>query len=126
MSTYNEPLRPLEFLISEANGQLSREQVTLLASQGDLLPGTVMAKITATGKYVPYDDDANGTTPGIGIAAGILAYPAANSASDQLVTIIARQAEVKNALLQWEASNDSTEKAAAITELAALGIIARS
>lgn len=46
MATYNEPARPLEFLSSEAPGQLSREQVTLAASQGDLVPGTVLAKRT--------------------------------------------------------------------------------
>jgi len=126
MATYTEPVRPLEFLISEANGQLSREKVTLLAAQGDLLPGMVLAKITASGKYVPYDDDANGTTPGIGVAAGILCYPAPNNAADQSVTIIARNSEVKNALLQWEASNDSTEKAAAVVDLAAVNIIVRS
>lgn len=122
MTTYNEPIRPLEFLISEANGHLSREQVTLLAAQGDLLAGTVMAKVTATGKYIPYDDDLNGTTAGAGIAAGILCYPAANNAADQIVTIIARQAEVRLAMLQWEASNDAGEKTAGLVELNALGI----
>lgn len=125
MATFNEPVRGLEFLISEANGQLSREQVTLTASQGALLPGTVMAKVTGTGNYVPYDDDANGATPGTGVAAGILCYAAPDSASTQIVTIIARQAEVKSSMLVWEASNDAGEKTAALAELAALGIIAR-
>jgi hypothetical protein len=44
MTSYTEPVRPLEFLVSEANGQLSREQVTLAKSLGDLVPGTVLAK----------------------------------------------------------------------------------
>jgi hypothetical protein len=127
MTTYTEPLRPLEFLISEdlGAGQRSRSQETLTASQGALLPGTVMAKVTSTGHLVPYDDDANGTTAGVGIAVGILCYPAENSASTQLVTIIARDAVVQSDLLQWEASNDNTEKAAALAELLALGIVAR-
>lgn len=126
MASYSEPVWPLEFLISEANGQRSREQVTLLAAQGDLVPGTVLAKVTATGKYVPYDDDANGTTAGVGIAAGILCYAAPNNAADQQVTIIARDAEIKSAALTWEASNDSTEKAAGLADLASIGIIART
>lgn len=125
MTTYTEPLRPLEFLISEANGQRSREKATLTASQGALLPGTVMARVTATGNLVPYDDDANGATPGTGIAVGILCYPVDNVAATQEVTIIARHAEVQSDLLQWEASNDNTEKAAALAELLALGIVAR-
>lgn len=125
MATYTEPQLPLEFLLSEANGQRSREQVTLTASQGALPAGMVMARVTATGNYVPYDDDANAGTPGSGVALGILAYPAENSASTQQVTIIARDAEVKTAALRWEASNDGTEQTAGIADLAAVGIIAR-
>lgn len=49
MTTYTEPMRPLEFLVSEASGQLSRESVTLAASQGALVPGTVLGKITKAG-----------------------------------------------------------------------------
>lgn len=126
MATYNEPARPLEFLISEANGQRSREQVTLTASQGDLVPGTVLAKVTATGNYVPYDDDANAGTPGAGVALAILCYAAPNSASTQAITVIARDAEVYASELTWEASNDTTEKNAGIADLAAVGIIVRA
>lgn len=126
MATYNEPIRPLEFLYSEANGQRSRDTVTLTASQGALVAGTVLAKITATGHYAPYDDDANGATAGIGVALAILAYDAPNSASTQSITVIARDAEVKASALTWEASNDGTEKTAGIADLAAVGIIVRT
>lgn len=44
MATYNEPLRPLEFLVSEANGQRSREQVTLAAHDAKIEPGTVLGR----------------------------------------------------------------------------------
>jgi len=44
MTSYAEPARPLEFLVSEANGQLSRESVSLAPSLGALVPGTVLAK----------------------------------------------------------------------------------
>lgn len=126
MTTYNEPLRPFEFLVSEANGHRSREIATLTAAQGDLQPGTVMARVTATGNLVPYDDDANVGVPGTGIAVGILCYGAPNNAATQAVTIIARDAEIDTNMLQWEASNDQTEKNAALAELLALGIVARS
>lgn len=126
MASYSEPIYPLEFLISEANGRRSREKVTLTASQGDLVPGTVLAKITATGNYAPYDDDANGATAGIGVALAILCYAAPNSGSTQEITVIARDAEVKSAALTWEASNDGTEKTAGIADLAAVGIIVRT
>ena len=125
MSTYTEPMRPLEFLVSEANGRRSREQVTLTAAQGDLVAGMVLAKVTATGNYVPYDDDNNTAVPGSGVAAGVLAYGVSNSASTQLVTIIARDAEVQASLLAWEASNDSTEIANGKADLATAGIVCR-
>ena len=125
MTTYTEAARGLEFLLWEQEEGYSREKVTLTASQGALLAGTVMAKVTGTGNYVPYDDDANGTTAGVGIAAGILCYDTANSGSTQSIVIIARQAIVKNDLLVWEASNDAGEKAAAVVELTALGILVR-
>jgi hypothetical protein len=51
MATYNEPLRPLEFLISEANGQRSREKVTLAPHTAKLEPGTVLGR-RSTGAVV--------------------------------------------------------------------------
>lgn len=105
MTTYNEPDRALDFLLSEANGNLSREQVTLAASQGALVPGAVLAKTTSNSQYVVYDN-ASGTA-GINVADAILCYAAANSGSTQLVTVIERLAEVDSSLLGW-ASNDST------------------
>lgn len=125
MATYTEPVRPLEFLLWEEEEGYSREEVTLTASQPALTAGTVMAKVTATGNYVAYDDDANAGTPGTGIAAGVLCYDAPVSGSTQKVVIIARQAIVKSASLVWEASNDAGEKTAGIAELVALGILVR-
>lgn len=126
MATYTEARRPMEFLAWMIDPDYSLDEVTLTASQGALLAGTVMAKVTGTGNYVPYDDDANGTTAGVGIAAGILCYDTANSGSTQKVVIVARGAIVKDALLVWEASNDAGEKAAAVAELTALGIVVRT
>lgn len=126
MAVYNEPLRPQEFLTYAVwDGHYSFEEVTLTAAQGELQPGTVMAKVTATGNWVPYDDDANAGTPGAGIAAGVLVYGAANNVATQKVLMLVRHAVVKSALLQWEGSNDAGEKTAALADLLALGIVAR-
>jgi len=73
MATYNEPVRPLEFLISEANGQLSREQVTLAASQGALVAGTVLGKKTKAGTASAAafsGNTGNGTMGSITVGAG--------------------------------------------------------
>ena len=65
-----------EFIISEANGTRSREVVTVAAAAAALPAGTVLGKITASGKYVAYSDAASDGTE---TAAGVL-Y-AANAAS---------------------------------------------
>lgn len=73
MSTYNEPSRSLEFLTSEAPGQLSREQVTLAASQGALSPGAVLGKITKAGTASASafaGNTGNGTMGSITVSAG--------------------------------------------------------
>jgi Bacteriophage lambda head decoration protein D len=45
-----------EFVLSEANGFLSREEVTVTLQPTVTKSGTVMSQLTATGKWVPYDD----------------------------------------------------------------------
>lgn len=116
MASYTESGLPLEFLLSTGNGDISFEQVTLTASQGDLAPGRVLAKVTGTGNYVPYDN-ASGTA-GIGTADAILCYAAANSGSTQAITVVKRFATVKAAALGW-GSNDSTGITAGTADLAA-------
>lgn len=47
MTTYTEPMRPFEALLSEAPGTLSREKVTIITGAGVLPAGTVLGKQTA-------------------------------------------------------------------------------
>ena len=104
-----------EFLLSEGNGEISREQVTIAAAAGAMVAGTVVGKITASGKYKEYS---NAASDGTEVAAGVLYAPVADSASDQKAVIIARNAEVMTSLLTGA---DTAGKA----DLAALGIICR-
>lgn len=131
MATYAEPNRNYAFLLSEANGTLSRERVTLLqdaANSQPVVAGTVLGMITASGKYTPYDDAAAGLV-GVGatVAAAILAETvdkAAIAAGDVTVSIIRRLAEVKESELTWHTLADATAKAAAKTALAGTNMIA--
>jgi hypothetical protein len=123
MTTYNEPARALEFLVSEANGHRSRDQVTLAASQGALVPGTVLAKPDASANYVVYDN-ASGTA-GVNVAKAILCYPADDSAGTQLVSVISNDAEVQGALLDW-GDNDGAGITAGTADLLAAGIKIRA
>lgn len=116
------------YLVSEANGTRSRDVVTL-AQGHNCQPGTVLSKVTATGKYVPVDPT-NGTgegeTPdGSHIAVVVLFAAVDATAGDKPAVITARDAEVEAAALIWPAAITPTQKTAALGQLAAVGIVAR-
>jgi hypothetical protein len=52
MTVLLEARHPGEFLMTEANGQRSRETITIASGAGIIAPGTVLGKVTASGKYV--------------------------------------------------------------------------
>jgi len=117
-----ETNRAGEFIISEGNGTYSREAITVVSGQ-NLAAGTVVGKITASGKYTAYDDDLSAGTGDA--AAGILYAAVDASGGDAPGVIICRQAEVADSLLVWASTNDSGDKTAGKADLAALGIIIR-
>ncbi len=104
-----------EFLLSEGNGSISREEVVISSAAGALVPGTVLGKITVGGEYVAYS---NAASDGSQTAAGILYAKAPDSAADQSAVMIARHAEVIAAEL-------TGLDAAGQVELLALGIVCR-
>lgn len=115
MTAINQLPRTAEFLLSEANGCRSREQITLAATAAALPAGTVLGKVTASGHYAPYDPAAeNGTED----AAGVLYAAAPVSEAAQSAVGIVRDAEVDGALLLGS-------DAAAIAALDVLGVIVR-
>lgn len=116
MTTFTEGKHTGEFLLSEGNGTISREQVTIAAAASAMVAGTVLGKITASGKYVAYDE--GGTDDGRRVAAGILYAAVPDSAADQSAVIIARNAEVMSSMLTGIDANGKVD-------LAALGIICR-
>jgi len=116
MATYTEARRTGEFLISEASGTRSREEVTIVSGAGALAAGTVLGKITASGKYDAYDD--LDTTTGLGTAAGVLYAAVDATAADMPAVVIVRDAEVAEVQL-------TGIDAAGITDLAAAGVIVR-
>lgn len=118
MTTLTEGRNTAEFLLSEANGKRSRETVTIVSGQ-DLAAGTVLGKITATGKYAGYDADA---ATGIETAVAVLYEAVDATGGDQKAVAIMRDAEVSSATLTWV---DVADAAAGATDLAAVGIFVR-
>ena len=86
-----EQANGFEFVQSEANGALSRDEVTLISGQ-NLRSGAVLGRITASGKYTQY---APAASDGSQLFAGILGYTTDATGGDQKVSIFARLGEVK-------------------------------
>lgn len=87
-----------EFLLSEANGTRSREEITVAATATALPSGQLLGKLTATGEYAPYDpavDPADGSET---VAAVLWAPVAASDAAQRTVGIV-RDAEIIERLI---------------------------
>ena len=123
MTVFVETRHPGEFILSEANGQRSRETITIASGAGIIAAGSVLGKVTASGKYVV---SAVGASDGSQVPAAINIYGADASAADVPVAAIVRDAEVNGKCLTYHADRDqAAEKTAAHTALATLGIIVR-
>ncbi|USE34078.1 head decoration protein [Endozoicomonas sp. SCSIO W0465] len=122
MSVKTESVYTGEFLVSEGNNSISREQVPFAANL-IMEPGTVVGKESATGAFKPLDP---GASDGTETAAGILYAGKVTDASGGDGVIIARLAEVVDSLLIWPAGITDEQKATAVDQLAGMDIILRS
>ena len=123
MTVLVETRHPGEFILSEANGQRSRETITIASGAGVIAAGTVLGKVTASGKYVA---SAVGASDGSEVPAAINIHGADASSADATVSAIVRDAEVNGKCLTYHADRDlAAEKTAANTALATLGVIVR-
>ncbi len=115
MTVLTEGKHAGEFIVSEGNGFISRETGTIVSGQ-NLVAGTVLGKITASGKYTAYSD---GAADGSQTAVGVLFDNVDASAGDVGgAVIIARLAEVNGNELTGNDANGTTD-------LAALDILVR-
>lgn len=121
MTTFTEGPHTAGYLISEANGTLSREVVTLLAGN-NLLPGTVLGRITASDKYTQV---APAATDGSEKAVAVLFAPVDATDADHAAVVTARDAEVAAAALVLPATVTTPQKTAVLDQLASVGIVAR-
>lgn len=122
MTTFTETLHAGGFIISEAPGNRSRDNVTLSSTVDvDMVPGTVLGKITSGGKYAKYDQQASDGTE---VAAAILINAAEATGVDQTVAVLNTDAEVNGDELTWP-DGSPTDITAGVADLLALGIKAR-
>ena len=123
MPVLTEPPSMGDVLKYEVNPNFTREVITL--QLGLSYPsGAVLGRITASGKYTL--SPATGAD-GSQTAVAVLLYPVNATLADAVGIIVTRgPAIVSRAALAYEATvNDAAKIAAKITQLGAVGIIAR-
>ena len=127
METSTMKPRALAFLLSEANGQRSRDTAIIPSGTGKVTAGTVLGALTANAKhFVPSPDAETVGKEGAEVASAILAYGVDATDVDVEVAIIARDAEAKLPMLSFDASvNDQTKTDAKIAQLKAATIVVR-
>ncbi|HEY3265544.1 MAG TPA: head decoration protein [Armatimonadota bacterium] len=113
---------PGEFIVSEGNGTISRETVTIVSGAGVITPGMVLGKITTGGKYTPF---APGASDGSQTAA-VIAYGKVDATSaDASCVVIMRYAEVNASELNW-GSATAGQITTGLASLATATIFART
>ena len=122
MTTLTEPNTIGDVILWEEDGHYSREVVTI-ASGADLKIGSVLGKITATGKYAL---SAPGASDGSEDPAAILITDAAAASADVTnAIVIVRDARAIRAGLIFDATIDNeTKRNTAVAALKAIGVIA--
>lgn len=107
-----------DWLKREADSHFSREEVVILSGQGKLVSGTVVGKVTASGKYRAVTAAA---VDGSQTAAGIVMWAGDATSADAEAVIIARDAIVVHQGLRYGADIDTApERAAVHTALRAI------
>jgi hypothetical protein len=119
MSTLTKGPNDMAFVISEANGFRSRENAVVTAAAA-LEPGSVLGKITASGKYVLHNPAA---ADGSQAAAGILGF--ALGIGEENRAVIVRDAEVDATKLTYLTGMSAPNIALAVADLLALGVVVR-
>lgn len=97
----------------------SRENIVVVAGSGPLPTGTVLGKVSASGKYGVYDTAGSG---GVETAAAILAEPVDATAGDVNGSAVVRLAKIAPGGLTWKSSLTEADKTAGLADLAANGI----
>ena len=123
MSILTETNHAGGFLVWEVLRDYTRETVTIASGAGKLEPGTVLGKITTSGKFTKLTPAA---TNGSQNAAGILWAGVDASAADSPGVVVLRgPALVNRHEIIWPEGATEAQITAATTALGALGIILR-
>ena len=123
MPSIQEALNLGDLLKYEAPNLYSRDLATVASGQ-NLVLGTVVGRAPVTGKLSPIAPDAVDSSAE---AVGVLAFSIDATAADRDdALLIARHAIVASHALVWPAGITPTQKATAIAQLTARGVLVRT
>lgn len=126
MDMKTEQARNLAFILTEANGNRSRDTVTIVSGEGKLEPGTVLGMVTISEKYVVSPNASVVGKEGAEDATAILAYGVDATSADVKAVVVSGDAEVKSPMLIYDASvDDAVKQTAKQTQLRSVGIKSR-
>lgn len=110
------------FKYLEAETGYSVDAAVLTPITAAMQAGTVLGKVTASGKYAIHDPAA---IDGTEFAAAVLYRFAGISTADQSVVVVRRHAIAVASELAWIAGATAPQKAAALAALELRGVVAR-
>ena len=124
MTVLNENPHDGNFILSEDDeGRLSRDNIIVASGAGKLRPGTVLGKLTASGKFVPSPETA---ADGSETAVAVLVGSVDATSADVIAVAVTRHAEVNRYGLLYDATvDDDAKKAGKWDQLRAAGIVVR-
>ena len=120
MAILTEGVRDAAFLLTEANDWRSRDEVVVDGSGGALDAGTILGRVTASGKFVRH---APGASDGSQNAVAVLMFGIGEEEAPR--TVIARDAEVIANMLIHSDGATAQQQTDALEALKGSGIIAR-
>lgn len=117
----NEPVRTGEYIVGDEEDYRSRDVATIGSEAFDRPAGTVLGRITATGKLVTLNPAAsNGSQAAVAIL-----YQGVPANTEAKRTVHSRDCTVNGQKLTWLAGTTDAQKVTATAQLTALGIITR-
>lgn len=123
MTTLTERPHAGCYIADETSINLSRRVVTIASGSGELEAGTVLGKITSSGKYAPHDP---GKSDGSQTAAAVLFDRVDATAADVEAVVSYAATAVNESELIWDAGISDQQRAAAVAALDARQIVVLS
>lgn len=108
----------------EVHSGYTREAITIVSGAGDLKVGTVLGKITASGKYTP---SSTGAADGSQTAVAVLLDNVDATSADKVANVLIRGAALvdETNLIYHASVDDATKRGTKKTQLLAVGILAK-